>query len=197
MGERGERKVRSDKKRDVKPVIPVHLKKNIYRLSDVCKLPVKDLAVVICAEGIQSKRVMEYLRPNFRRGVRLANTIYFGSTDNPSLQPRTDGSHHERITIKFPTKDYEDIALLAHALDVTPSRATALLLNVGIRDPDFIHTLLSVHSRRKRLTEEHQIELKKVMKYINTGNPYKSSIAWADMLMYLGDFVVNGWRKVE
>lgn len=197
MGERGERKIRSDKKTDVKPVIPIHLKKNIYRLSDICDLYVKDLAVIICNEGIQSKVVMGLLKPNFRRGVRLRNTIYFGSLDNPSLQRKTDKGFHERITIKFTIDDFENIALLAHALAVTPSRATAILLNASIRDPDFIHTLMRVHSKRKRLSDEHQAELKKVMKYINSNNPFKSVITWADMLMYVGDFVVNGWRKVE
>jgi len=197
VGDRGERKVRSDKKRDVKPVIPVHLKKNIYRLSDICDLPVKDIAVILCAEGIQSKEVMGLLKPNFRRGVRLGNTIYFGSLDNPSLQRKKDKSFHERITAKFTTDDFENIGLLAFALDVTPSRAVAILLSASIRDPDFIHTLMRNYSKRKRLTEEHQTELKKVMKYINSENPYKTVIAWADMLMYVGDFVVNGWRRVE
>ena len=191
----GERKVRSDKKRDVKPLIPMHLKKIIYRLSEICDLPVKDLAVFICAEGIQSKRVMDYLLPNFRRDVRLANIIYFGSLDNPSLRPRTDKSYHERITIKFETMDYEDIALLSHALDVTPSRATAILLNASIRDPDFIHTLFKVHSKRKRLTDEHQAKLKKVMKYINSGNPYEEKVNLTDIALYLGDFIINGWKK--
>lgn len=195
MGDRGERKVRLDKKRDVKPMIPVHLKKTIYRLSDICDLPVKDIAVILCAEGIHSKEVMELLKPNFRRGVRLGNTIYFGNLDNPSLQRKKDKGFHERITIKFETADFENIALLAHALAVTPSRATALLLDASIRDPDFIHTLMRVHSKRKRLTEEHKADLKKVIKYINSDNPYKSVITWADILIYVGDFVVNGWRK--
>lgn len=197
MGDRGERKVRSDKKTDVKPVIPVHLKETIYRLSKVCDLFVKDLAVILCSEGIQSKEVMGLLKPNFRRGVRLGNTIYFGSLDNPSLQRKMDKGFHERITIKFESADFENIALLAHALAVTPSRATAILLDASIRDPDFIHTLLKDHSKRKRLTEEDQVELKKVMKYINSDNPYKSIVTWSDMLLYVGDFVVNGWRKVE
>lgn len=197
MGDRGERKVRSDKKTDVKPVIPVLLKKNIYRLSEICDLYVKDLGVILCAEGIQSKVVMDLLKPNFRRDVRLGNTIYFGNLDNPSLQRKRDKGFHERITIKFESADFENIALLAHALAVTPSRATAILLDASIRDPDFIHTLMRDHSKRKRLTDEHQAELKKVMKYINSDNPYKSVITWADMLTYVGDFVVNGWRKVE
>lgn len=196
-GERGLRKVRSDKKRDVKPVIPVLLKKNIYRLSDICDVPVKDIAVILCEEGIQSKEVMGFLKPHFRRDVRLGRTIFFGSLENPSLQRRTDKSLHERITIKFTTEDFEDVAKLAHALDVTPSRATALLLSASVHDPEIIHTLLRKHSKRNQLSEEHQAELKKVMKFINAGNPYKSSIAWSDMLAYVGDFVINGWRKAE
>lgn len=197
MGERVKRKVRSDKKTDVKPVIPVHLKKNIYRLSEICNLHVKDIGVIICAEGIQSKRVMDYLLPNFRRGVRLTNTLYFGSLDNPSLQRKKGKGFHERITIKFETADFENIALLAHALAVTPSRATAILINASIRDPDFIHTLLRDHSKREKLNEVHQTELKKVMKYINSNNPYESTISWGDIALYVGDSIVNGWRKVE
>lgn len=195
MGDRGERKVRSDKKRDVKPVISIQLKKIIYSLSDICDIPVKDIAVILCEEGIHSKEVMGYLKPHFRRDIQLRNTIYFGNLDNPSLQRRKELGFHERITTKFTTADFENIAKLAHALDVTPSRATAVLINASIRDPEFIHTLMSKHSKRKRLSEEHQAELKKVMKYINSDNPYKTSIAWADMLIYAGDFIINGWRK--
>lgn len=197
MGERVERKIRSDKKRDVKPLIPLHLKKNIYRLSDVCDLPVKDIASIICVEGLRSKMVMEYLLPNFKRGVRLANTVYFGSLENHSLQRKTDTSQHERITIKFVAADYENIGLLAYALDVTPSRATAILINAGIRDPTFIHTLLRVYSRRERLSDEHKDELKRIMKYINSGNPFEQSVNWSDIAIYVGDFIINGWRKID
>lgn len=146
MGKRGSRKTRSDKKRDVKPVIALHLKDTIYNLSHILEAPVKDVAETLCIHGVQSKEIIDQLSINFKRSARLSNTIYFGDVENESLQRRTDKSTHERITIKFKQEDFEDMALLAYALDVTPSRAVALLLAVSITNSDTLYTLLNEHA---------------------------------------------------
>ncbi|WP_245579618.1 hypothetical protein [Alteribacter aurantiacus] len=80
------RKVRSDKKRDVKPTIPFQLRECIYRLSYITNRPVKDVAEAICLYGLASKKVMEHLSKNFRRDFMGESTLYVGDLENLSLQ---------------------------------------------------------------------------------------------------------------
>ena len=68
------RKVRSDKKRDVKPTISSNLKHCIYRLSYITSTPVKDVAETLCEKGLRSRKVMDYLSTYFRRDLKFANT---------------------------------------------------------------------------------------------------------------------------
>ncbi|MCJ7992628.1 hypothetical protein MUB15_31250, partial [Priestia sp. OVS21] len=71
--EEKQRKVRCDKKRDVKPTIPIHLKECIYRLSYITNTPVKDVTESICISGLKSPKVMDYLSHYFRRGFSFEN----------------------------------------------------------------------------------------------------------------------------
>lgn len=74
--EEKQRKVRCDKKRDVKPTIPIHLKECIYRLSYIVNTPVKDVTESICTSGITSQKVMNYLSNYLRKGFSFKNTVY-------------------------------------------------------------------------------------------------------------------------
>lgn len=195
VGNTTKRKTRSDKKRDVKPFIPMHLKDNIYLLSYIYNVPVKDISESICRHGIHSKKVIDHLSQYFKRDVRLDNSFYYGCLGNPSTQRRTDKTYHERITIKFKPDNYEDICLLAYTLDATPSRATAVLIDASFRNPDFIYDLAREHGKPHPQKEEI---LEEVLAYIATDNPYDSNISFVGIVKMLAgevlDFAVNGWR---
>ncbi|HGE5798668.1 hypothetical protein [Bacillus thuringiensis] len=68
-----ERKVRKDKKVDIKPTISVDLKECIYRLSYITNKPVKDVALHICDYALHSKEIMEILSESFRRNLTIHN----------------------------------------------------------------------------------------------------------------------------
>lgn len=198
MREKGsQRKVRSDKKRDVKPTIAIDLKDNIYRLSNLCKTPVKDIAEKFCCEGVDSGRVLNHLSLYFKRDVRLKNTVYLGHLGNPS--PGRVSALNGRITIKFKGVNYENVCLLAYTMDATPSRAVAVLLNASIRDPIIVNAFLNSKLRMDRLSDAKKVELKKFMNFVRTNNPYEEHVTWGDIVKHaageVGDFVVNGWRK--
>lgn len=178
------RKVRSDKKTDVKPTIPIELKDVIYRIGYVIDTPVKDVCEAIVIDGMDSKKVIGHLAQNFRRDVRLHNTIYFGDLERPSLQRREPLIKSERITLRLKTHDFENIATLAFALGVTPSRATGLLLDASIRNSDFINAYLERHLAKK-LDERRMKELRIIIKYLNRQSPYAEKISWMAMLTYL------------
>lgn len=203
------RKVRSDKKRDVKPTVSRELKDCIYRLSYITDTPVKDVAEKISIEGFRRKKVISYLSRNFRRDIRIDNTVYMGDIERVPIKKRTSSGQSERISIRFKSDMHERLSALSYALDCSVSRACALLLDATVRDVDFINSFayeyLSEHVDKQRMDE-----LKKVLQYINSGNPYEEEISWSVLLSYLmkevkvhaekvqdtvTDFIVKAWDK--
>jgi len=181
-----ERATRSDKKIDCKPTISINLKECIYRLSYITNTPVKNVAEEICKAGIRSRRVIEHLSNHFRRNFRLDSTVYIGDLKRPSLQRIRYRGETDRITIRFMQQDFELITALAYALDVTPSKATAILLESSIKDTNFINRFTRNYISGQ-LDQSRMKELKKVLSYINQNNPYEEKISWAALLSFLYD----------
>ena len=180
----GTRKVRSDKRREVKPTLSLHLKDAVYIISYVTDTPVKDVAERICTDGLTSKKVIGSLSPRFRRTVRLANTMYMGDLELPTLRRNTLAEKTGRLSLRFLGPDYDDLNTLAYALDCTPSRACALLLDASIRDSNFINEYFKEFIKTK-LDDNRMRELRKVIRYLNVENPYDESISWGMLLSYI------------
>lgn len=177
------RKVRSDKKRDVKPSISVELKDAIYRLSYITSTPVKDVCEALCRNAITNKRIMDEISNYFRRNIRINNTLYFGSPDNPRIYTKKMANKSERISLRLDQEMYEFMYSLSYALDCSVSRAVAVLLYRGIHDVTFINDyinkyLTSIDLRRKK-------ELQKILDYINEG--LDEEITLASLLSYIVD----------
>lgn len=207
---RGEgRKIRSDKKRDVKPTVSKELKDCIYRLSYITDTPVKDVAEQICMNGFGRQKVVSHLSSNFRRDVRIDNTLYIGDINRVSVRKRTSPGQSERISIRFKSDMYERLSVIAYALDCSVARACALLLDSTVRDTDFVNNFAQEYLN-KHVDKQRMEELKKVLQYINSGNPYEEEISWTVLLSYLmrevkvsaekvqdtvTDFIVHNWKK--
>lgn len=177
------RKERSDKKRDCKPTLSVELKECIYRLSYITNKPVKDVAESICIEGINSKKILDGLAENFKRNIRIANTFYIGDLSREPIPKKISGETG-RISIRFTQLTYENIFALAYALDCTPSRATALLLEYCIKDPDFIKSFLQKYLD-SYLDEKRLKELEKILTFINENNPEEEEVSFMAIISYL------------
>ncbi|MEK4230739.1 hypothetical protein [Solibacillus sp. FSL H8-0538] len=184
MKGRGLKKPRIDKKRDVQPTISISLKDVIYRISYIIDRPVKTICEETCIHGLMSKKVLDELSQHFKRSVQFQNTMYIGRLDNPSVQRMSIMTAKERIGIRFKAFDYENISTLAFALGVTPSRATALLLEASIKDNDFINAYLEKHLAYT-LDDNRMKELRKVIRYLNINNPYDEKISWLALLTYI------------
>lgn len=182
--EQKKRQQRSDKKRDVKPTIPIKLRECIYRLSYITDTPVKDVAEALCESGVNSKKVIELLSGNFRRDFRRENTFYLGDFNRPSLQRSNIEGEKERITIRFSQSTYEHISSLAYALDVSVSKATFLLLDASVRNTNFLNRYVK-QSLRTHLDEKRMRELRQILKFINDNNPYEEKITWMALISYL------------
>lgn len=184
-----ERKERSDKKVQVAPIISVKLKTEIERLAFITDQPIKYVGELLCYEGVHTKDVVESLTPYFQRGsLRLGNSLFLGSTENKSLRERTDDDNTDRISIRFPQRDYADIRLLADLLDVSPSRAVAILLDASIRYPAIIERMIQRYNLRNSLDDEFKAEIRRLMRFVNRKNPYRN-IEWNKTLVQIVDGV--------
>jgi hypothetical protein len=189
------RKTRSDKKRDVKPTIPA-LKSCIYRVSFITNTPVKDVAEILCVKGLRSRKVMDHLSNFFRRDLHFSQTLYMGDLERESLQRKRQEGEKERITVRFTQPVFEDINSLAYALDVTPSKATALLLDASIRNTNLLNAYIKMHLHH-HLDPGRMKELKKVLKFINQDNPYDEEISWFTLVSKIFEDIKESTNNVK
>lgn len=195
VGQGGTRRQRSDKKRQCAPTISVVLKDTIHRLSYITDTPVKDVGEAVCISGLKSRKVIEHMSQHFRREIRLGNTLYMGDPNRPSMQRKVAVGKTERVSIRFIADDYERIATLAYALDVSPTRAVALLLDAAIRNSEFMNDYVRDYLKRE-LDERRMEELKKVMRYLRKNNPYEDDLTWTHLLTYIYDEVKDGAQSM-
>ena len=185
------RKGRSDKKRDVKPTVPLALKESVDRLCYITNRPIKDIAEEICICGLNSRKVIELLSSNFRRNYTFRNTVMMGDLNRVSLQKERIKGIKERITIRFTQDVYERINSLSYSLDVTPTKATALLLDGTFRNGEFINQFLESYVLQE-LDVNRQRELKEILKFINKNNPYNKEVTFSALVAYYFDEIKNG-----
>lgn len=190
------RKVRSDKRPEVKPTLLIELKEMLYRLSYITKTPVKDLAAHICEKGLASRSVLEHLSKSFRRTIHLGSTLYMGDLDRPSLQTKMKAGETGKITTKFSQKTYGTICILAYGLGVTPTRATALLINATIYYSDFADAFVRTHIE-DQLDDSRKKELRKVLQFINASSDYEQNVSWSSFLSLIYDEFMNGTNTVS
>lgn len=154
------RKVRSDKKRDVQPVVSFELKKQLFRFAFLCREPMKDAGERLCATGAVSTLIMDEINGYFRRNLRIDNHQYFGYLDRPRLQ--IVQRNVEKITIKFPQDSFELLHNLSFALDLPLNQTAAILIKKTITNREFMYEYIQYHLQH--LTEKEKEQLDKFLK---------------------------------
>lgn len=132
-----ERKVRSDKKRDIKPTISIEVKDRIYELSYIMTYPVKDVCELMVRHAIGDSVVLGRVSRSFKRGIWFNETLYHGSSFNHGVG-RGELGKSSRISFRVDGELYDKLGGLAYALDCTVSRACAVLLYESLIDREFI-----------------------------------------------------------
>lgn len=165
MNREVERKVRSDKKRDVKPLIKVEVKDAIHRISHVTHTPVKDVCEFLIVYAIKDRQTIDYLSNFFKRSIGISSTFYNGNINAPPITKRLTGNR-EKVSIKFKRQDYEIISALAYAMDCTPTRVTAILLTTSVRNVRAVNAYVNGYLRGN-LAESQVQELRQVLSYIH------------------------------
>lgn len=111
----------------------------------------------------------------------MNGTIFRGS-DFAEMPQEFINESNDRVSFRFQQSEYENIKLLSRLMDVTPSRATALLVNYAIRHHDVINTLFESYNRRHSPNDDVIDNIKRFTKYIKKDNPYVES-RWGDAIM--------------
>ena len=181
----GQRKQRSDKKREVNPYLHVDLKDMIYRLSYITHTPVKDICEFMCVYVMGNRKAIYVLSTQFKRDIRLDNTLYRGMPDNVSAKKRVDGPS-ERVTVRFKQADYELISILSYALDCSASRVVAILLEMALQDIQIVNMYIKKYLH-EQLTPVQMKELRNLLKHLNSESDENSS--WATLMSVVIDEV--------
>ena len=190
------RKVRSDKKKEIKPTLPTELKECIYRISYITGTPVKDVSALLCERGFLNHEVMNHLSEGFRRTVRLKSTLYLGDIGRASLRSRLLPGQTGKITIRFDQYTYENLCTLSYALDVTPSRATALLLHASIHHSSIVNDFV-IEVIKGQIDEPKMKQLRNILRYLNANNPTDAEVTWISFLSHLYDEIKNGETTIS
>lgn len=193
MVTKGQRKVRSDAKKDVKPTLPIELKDAIYRLAYITKTPIMHVAEQLFLHSIYDVKINESVSVYFQRQVRINNILYRGSLSNTAVTKRTKESKSERIHFRVTKGAYETLAVFAYALSCSHAKACALLLEECIHDADFISNYVENHLEGD-LSSERMKELREFMHYVNDGEDVHS---WASLLSYITDEVKKPFKATK
>lgn len=156
-----ERKVRSDKKVDVKPTMSLELKELLYHFAYLSNEPVKDVAERLCSLGAMSEEVIMSIRHWFRRDYHRPNTITVGYLERPRLKIIMKGETG-KVTIKFPQNDYDILCKLAHALDLTPTSTATLLIKMTLTNREFMEMYVQRYLRN--LDNKKILEVNRLLK---------------------------------
>ncbi len=117
--------------RFVLPTFITHPNAPLYKFADICDEPVNDAADRLCNTGAVSEFVVEEIRKWFRRDYRWKDTITMGYPERPKLRI-TVQPNKGKVTIKFKQRDFEQLSVLAFALDITPTTTAAVLIRVTL-----------------------------------------------------------------
>lgn len=194
------RKVRSDKKRDVKPTVHLSLYECVSRLSYITNTPIKDVAEYLCLSGLHSVAVIEDLSELFRRDYQFKNTLFIGEMNHTTKRVVRGAGVKKRISIRFQQSAHDKIADLAYSLDMTISSTVSLLLDKSIMHTQILDRYITKHVTAS-LDPGRKKQLKEVISYIRKDNPHANEITLTRLIGYIieefMDNTINAKKAVE
>ena len=150
----------------------------IHRLSHITHTPLKDVSEYLANYVSNDVHTLETLAKYFKRGVQIDNTFYNGNPSNIGIAKRIK-AETDIISIKFMQRDYDKIAAIAYGLDLTPTRTTAVLLELASQNIRAVNEYVYLYMVSE-LTDTQMKDLRKVLTYVNRNNQNNSS--WLSLL---------------
>lgn len=121
------RKVRSDKKRDVKPTVSTYIRNNICTLANIVGLSTGDAGLILISRGMHNDDVMRTFQPLMISNFNMDNRIYVGNRECGPVKINYRGSV-AKVSIKFPSDIFEELRCLAFSIGLPPTTTAALML---------------------------------------------------------------------
>ncbi|MBT2668649.1 hypothetical protein J7J00_24780 [Bacillus sp. ISL-4] len=188
------RKVRCDKKRDIKPTISESLNEICHDLSYVLNRPVKDVGEMFIISAINNRECIESLAMYFKRDYRHDNTIFRGDLEAEVIQKRNI-IQKKRLHLRFKACEHDRISTLAFSMDCSVSLATTMLLTSGIRNTEIFNEV--VDSELVRLLDPERLKrLRTIQKYINKLNG-DTNISIFQIVAYVAHEVVDTTKTMH
>lgn len=139
----GERKIRSDKKREVAPYVNEAAYKLVNRISYICDLPIKTVGEMIGREALKSPEIMGLIGERFRRDFRLNEYhVFMGRSENKPFRQKWM-EEKQRLHMKYYSFEYDRFSELAFSLDCSVSAAAGLLIQTSIQQKHILYPILS------------------------------------------------------
>ncbi|MEN2465620.1 hypothetical protein [Ornithinibacillus sp. JPR2-1] len=137
------RKIRSDKKHDVKPFVPFELYDCILRLSYITRMPIKDVCELLVVKGARSLFVLDHVSMYFIRDYSPEEgLIYIAQAKNYSRRLKiTDPK--ERLSLRLKQNDYKRIDTLSYVTGLTIASITSLILTHAFRDVTLLENIIT------------------------------------------------------
>lgn len=138
-GEKGSkvRKIRSDKKRDVKPTVSSYVKDSLYYYAYLVGLPVKDAAFLLIKQGLKSEIILLQFQKNMMNDYHMPYRIIVGNRKGRPVKVNYTGPTG-KVTIKFTQEVYEELRKLAFAMGLPPTTTAALMLRKTLFTREFM-----------------------------------------------------------
>lgn len=192
-----ERKVRVDKKTDIKPFVSNELRSCIYRLAFITDTPAKDVIEEILKSGVQRDKVISYLSQYFLKDIRIKNVVYFGEKERVPVKTRGFSTvTNPRIFTRVSSELHDVLSVFSYAMECSLSLTCTLLIEATVKDTDFVDDFAKKFISDK-VDADRMEELKKVLKYINAGNPFDERITWSTLLNHIVEDVQHHVDKVH
>ncbi|MBM7610591.1 hypothetical protein JOD29_003883 [Lysinibacillus composti] len=202
------KRLRSDRKKDIKPFLTLSTKESIYRLSYITQTPVKDVAATLLTATLINVKILNALSVYFKRDIRINQTLFRGNLSNPTIQKKQAPGTCERISLRVTKRVYDILSALAYALDCSKARACALLLENSMTDFEIVNEYLKNYLEQG-LDKRRMAEVNKLMSFINKEFSEKD-YSYMHLLSHMVDevntpisstkeivdeFIIHHWRK--
>lgn len=151
-----DRKIRSDKKREIRPTLSSYVKEDIYTYSYLTEQPVKDVCVFLLSEGLQNDKILGGFQSIMLHDFQVGNTVYIGNRKGGFPVRLKWDLETGRITTKLTQDLYEQLNRLSYAIDLSVSSTCALMLKSVLYSYEFMDEHLLLYKRvldKKRYNE--------------------------------------------
>lgn len=190
------RKVRSDKKIEVKPTVGLDIFECVSRISYITNTPLKDVAETIVSSGFYNAKVLQALSEKLHRDFWHQNTLYKGDSSRPIERTLKIVGPKKRLTLRFERAIYDKLNTLAYCLNMTVSSTVALLLQLSLKNSEIVDHYISGFVT-KDLDSNRVGQLKEVVRFINANNPYDNEVSFSMIVNLLFDEVREGAKNAK